>query len=289
MKISVITSFTNPEKRMDPWKEALKCYESFADEVVVTGQDLKEEFEFSDIGIMFQEGFEKAKGDWVVKMDIDTLLHEKDFNELYNTMKKFRDYPAISLRKFQFFSPDRYHMKSRMAMVVNKKKFKNIKFNGGGDGCDPTINGVLLNEKNIPISQIPFWNYDSVFKTKDIIAKDRSRFARDWHRTYGSYGDRGGPDPETALNSWINMIEERYKKHIFKMPLNKHPSFIKEKIAKLDYSQFGDNLFGISNSIKRNPIDYFSALNEMYFNEVILFLNKPYKKNNIFQSSGHEI
>ena len=147
MKISVITSYTNPEERMDPWKEALECYENFADEVVVTGQNLKDEFEFSDIGLMFQEGFDKAGGDWVVKMDIDTFLHEKDFNKLYSAMKKFSEYPAISLRKFQFFTPERYHMKSRMAMVVNKKKFKNIKFNGGGDGCDPTLNGILLNEK----------------------------------------------------------------------------------------------------------------------------------------------
>ena len=279
MKISVITSYTNPDERMDPWKEALECYENFADEVVITGQNLKDEFEFSDIGLMFQEGFDKADGDWVVKMDIDTFLHEKDFNELYSVMKKSSEYPAISLRKFQFFNPERYHMKSRMAMIVNKKKFKNIKFNGGGDGCDPTLNGVLLNEKNVPVSLIPFWNYDSVFKTSEIIAHDRARFARAWQRTYGNYGERGGPEPELAFNSWINMIEDRYKKHIFKMPFEKHPSFIKEKILKLNNLNFGYDLFGISNSIKRGPKDYLTAINEMYLNELILYLKSPFKKN----------
>ena len=280
MKISVITSYTNPEKRMDPWKESLSCYESFADEVVVTGQDLKEEFEFSDIGLMFQEGFDKANGDWVVKMDIDTLIHEKDFDILYDTMKKFNDYPAISLRKFQFFTPTRFHMKSRMAMVVNKKKFNQIKFNGGGDGCDPTLNGILLNEKNVPMSKIPFWNYDSVFKTKEIIANDRSRFARAWYRTYGSYGYRGGPEPEEAFNAWIKMIEDRYKKHIYQMTLDKHPSFILEKISKLNNDQFGYNLFGLSETIKRNPKDYLSAINEMYFSEARLYMQNKYKKIN---------
>ena len=29
---------TNPELRMDPWKEALSCYEDFADEVVTVGK-----------------------------------------------------------------------------------------------------------------------------------------------------------------------------------------------------------------------------------------------------------
>ena len=37
---------------------------------------------------MFPEGFDKAGGDWVVKMDIDTFLHEKDFKKLYSAMKK---------------------------------------------------------------------------------------------------------------------------------------------------------------------------------------------------------
>lgn len=282
MKISVITSYTDPDKRMDPWKEALNCYQNFADEVVVTGQNLKDEFEFSDIGLIFQEGFDKADGDWIVKMDIDTFLHEKDFNKLYSTIKKFSEYPAISLRKFQFFTPNRYHMKSRMAMVVNKKKFKNIKFNGGGDGCDPTFNGILLNENNVPVSLIPFWNYDSVFKTKEIIAKDRARFARAWQRTYGSYGERGGPEPEVAFNSWINMIEERYKKHIFRMPFDNHPSFIKEKLSKLNEHQFGNDLFGVDKSFKRGPQDYLSAINEMYFHEVILHLKSSYKKNNFY-------
>ncbi len=274
---------------MDPWSEALNCYENFADEVVVTGQDLKEEFKFSDIGLMFQEGFDKADGDWVIKMDIDTLIHEKDFKDLYDTLKKFRDYPAISLRKFQFFNPNRYHMKSRMAMVVNKKKFNNIKFNGGGDGCDPTLNGVLLNENNVPVSMIPFWNYDSVFKTKDVIASDRARFARAWYRTYGSYGDRGGPEPEVAFNAWIEMIEKRYKKHIYKMPLDKHPSFIIEKISKLNNHHFGYDLFGISESINRNPKDYLSAINEMYLNEVRLFLKNINKKNYFHKEPKHEI
>ena len=38
MKISIFTSYTDPERRMDPWKEALDCYKDFADEVVVVGQ-----------------------------------------------------------------------------------------------------------------------------------------------------------------------------------------------------------------------------------------------------------
>ena len=40
--LSIFTTMTNPEKRNDPWREALDCYKDFADEVVITGQDWPE-------------------------------------------------------------------------------------------------------------------------------------------------------------------------------------------------------------------------------------------------------
>ena len=35
---------TNPEERNDPWREALDCYQYFADEVVVVGEDCERIF-----------------------------------------------------------------------------------------------------------------------------------------------------------------------------------------------------------------------------------------------------
>ncbi len=278
MNISIITSYTNPTERMDPWEEAINCYEEFADEVIVLGENFKTEFEFSDFGPMFDEGFEKANGDWVIKMDIDTLIHEKDFEKLRRSLKDYSEYPGISLRKFQFFTPKRFHTKSRMGMVLNKKKFKNIKFNGGGDGCDPTVNNNHITEKNVPRIPVPFWNYDSVFKTKEVISNDRARFARAWKRTFGNYGDRGGPDPEVAYDAWFKMIENRYKKHIFKVNIGDHPKFIQNKINNLNESQFGFNAFGLDNYINRSISDYISAYSERFLSEIKLSFNNSYKK-----------
>ena len=103
MNISIITSYTNPTERMDPWEEAINCYEEFADEVIVLGENFKTEFEFSDFGPMFDEGFEKLT-EIGLKMDIDTLIHEKtlrNFAVLLRTTVNI----GISLRKFQFFTP----------------------------------------------------------------------------------------------------------------------------------------------------------------------------------------
>ena len=62
MKLSIFTSMTNPEERNDPWKEALECYEDFADEVIVVGQTWPKEFSFEYIGSVFQDGFNKSNG-----------------------------------------------------------------------------------------------------------------------------------------------------------------------------------------------------------------------------------
>ena len=80
MKLSIFTSMTNPQERNDPWEEGLECYEDFADEVIIVGETWPQEFTFSDIGKVFQEGFDRSNGDWVILMDIDTFFHENDTN-----------------------------------------------------------------------------------------------------------------------------------------------------------------------------------------------------------------
>ena len=87
MKLSIFTSMTNPEDRNDPWKEAMECYEDFADEVVVVGKTWPHEFTFEYIGEVFQEGFNNSSGDWVVLMDIDTFFHERDKEKIKNVLQ----------------------------------------------------------------------------------------------------------------------------------------------------------------------------------------------------------
>ena len=61
MKLSIFTTYTDPEKRNDPWKEALNCFNDIADEVIVTGSDWPEEFTWSQIGKYFQQGLNESK------------------------------------------------------------------------------------------------------------------------------------------------------------------------------------------------------------------------------------
>ena len=157
---------TDPDARKDPWRESMKCYEDFADEVIVVGKDWPYEFSWDYIQTVFQEGFDKSTGDWAFWMDIDTMFHEKSFEKIKEELKKYGDSPAIAFPKYQIFTPDRYHMKTHLVVALNKKIFPYIKMNGGGDELQPTINGNLIEISNIPKSTEPVWNYDSILEQK---------------------------------------------------------------------------------------------------------------------------
>ena len=256
MKISIFTTMTNPDQRMDPWREALNCYKEFADEVIIVGEDFKEEFMWSDIGKMFTEGFNRATGDWVIWMDIDNIFHENNFIDLKNDILKNKNEISIAFPKIQIFTPDRFAVKSVICRAFNKKDFPEIKLNGGGDLCLPTYNNKLIEPKLVKKTKIPIWNYDTVFRTKEIISLDRARFARAWKREFGDYGNRGSGDPQEAFEAWFEMVKLRYNSHIHNLKIEDHPSFILSKLKNLTSEQFGFNGFGLKNIFNPNLKNY---------------------------------
>ena len=56
----------------------MSCFEDIADEVIVAGKDIPYEFEWTIWNKEFQRAFDEASGDWVIRMDIDYFIHEKD-------------------------------------------------------------------------------------------------------------------------------------------------------------------------------------------------------------------
>lgn len=275
--LSIFTTFTEPELRNDPWREAIECYENFADEIIIQGKDWPNEFEFKYIGEVFQEGFNKSNNDWVMRMDIDYFLHENSKEKIYKSLKKYNDYPAIAMPQYQFFCADRFHLKTRLCLILNKKKFPNIKLNGGGDKCLASLNNELIDPSKVPNINVPIFQYDSIFRTKKIIAEDRARFARAWFRTFGNYGSRGGPTSELAFDAWFNDISSKFKKHTNKFNVEQHPIYIKNKLKNLKPDQFGYSAFGLNEITKRSVYDYVSNKKEIflgsYINNLKILLN----------------
>ena len=270
--LSIFTSMTKPDERNDAWREALECYEDLADEVVIVGKNWPYEFSWDYIGKVFQEGFDQCTSDWVIRMDIDYFFHEKDFSRIRNAINKYKNYPMISFPQYQFFSYDRYQIKTRIGLAFNKKHFPNIKLNGGGDLTLATIDGQLINPKNVPNLLVPVYQYDSIFRTKEIIKEDRHRFAQAWYQFFNDYGDRGGRSQEEAFNAWYKMVKERYPKHSFKMNLNNHPKYIQKKLSSLNSQQFGYDIFGLKENTKFPKIYYLKGIREKYINYFLINL-----------------
>ena len=263
--LSIFTTMTNPEERMDPWEEALNCYNDLADEVIIVGKDWPDEFAFEHIGKTFQEGFDKCNNDWAIRMDLDYFFHEKDLSKIRKILTENTESPAVSFPQYQFFTADRYQIKTKICVALNKKYFPNIKLNGGGDLCLPTLNGERIHPKKVPFFRIPLFQYDSMFRTKEILAQDRARFARAWYRQFNEWGVRGGGTPEEAFDAWFLEVKMKYKKHTHKISLKKHPKYIREKINDLDSSQFGFSAFGLKNKTKREIKEYLRG----YYNKYI--------------------
>lgn len=263
MKLSIFTTVTDPISRGDNWKDALNCYADLAQELVIVdgnqeeklslsyalNMDLVEypwpkEFSWEFIGQQFQRGYEACTGDWVIHADLDFLFHEKDIPAIHSILLMNPDIPALSFYKWQFIMPDRYNLKSRLILAVNKARYGDrIKFNGGGDLCQPTLDGKDLDINYNSQAGFPFYNYERLTKTKDQIVDDVERMDRAYHRSFKHhlYATNG----MTAYEGWYHMMKGRFEKPSQKIPLGSHPKYIQKTIKNLRPDQWGYNGFGL--------------------------------------------
>lgn len=266
MRLSVFTTVTRPEKRGDNAAVSLACYKDLSDEMVeingshtdygvyTTFVDEKphhrtiyhewpQEFSWEFIGEQFQRGYEEAAGDWVIHADLDFIFHENDFGKIRQALKDYPNAPAVSFYKWQFILPDRYNLKSRLVLAVNKGRFGDrIRFNGGGDLCQPTLDGKELDINEVPQAGVPFYNYEKLTKTKDQIIDDVERMERAYNRYFKApLYTRHDKHP---FDGWMKMMKGRFEKPSARIALEQHPKYIQDTIRNLKPEQFGYSGFG---------------------------------------------
>lgn len=266
LNLSIFTTSLKPTKRGDNYKDAIACYRALADEVinvrgesmVTTGYQDKQyktirnywpvEFDWPHIGKQFQKGYEACSGDWVIHADLDFLFHEKDFDDIRAVLEQHNDMPALSFYKYQFVLPDRYNLKSRLVIAVNKGKFGDrIRFDSGGDLAQPSLDGRYISPDSIPQAKIGFYNYEKLTKTKEQISDDVGRMERAYERHFGhtQYGSDG--TNEDAFSKWYEAQKGKMNKPQEQISIDKHPKFVQETIKNLKPEQFGYNGFGLIN------------------------------------------
>lgn len=263
MKLSIFSTVSDPIRRGDCWLPAVQCYAELADEVILVNGSNKEtyhnmpsnvrmvdhtwpdEFDWSFIGQQFTRGYQACTGDWVLYADIDMIFHETDFSLIRRVFEDNPNQPAMTFWKYQFILPDRYNLKSRLVLAVNKRILGDrVKFNSGGDLCRPSIDGVEINPSTAMESRIPVYNYEKILKTYSQVSNDVGRMARAWQRHFGEY-KLGGADDESAFDEWAKMTKGRFNKPQQRIDLLKHPQFIIPAIMNLKPENFGYDGFGM--------------------------------------------
>jgi glycosyltransferase involved in cell wall biosynthesis len=263
LKISVFTTMTNPTVRGDHWKESLESYRALADEVIVVNggenpgitkfdkvkiiyNEWPKEFNWPFIGEQFQRGYERATGDWVIHADLDMIFHEQDFSTIRQAFKDHPNQPGLSFWKYQFILPDRYNLKSRLVLAVNKKKYGDrIRFDSGGDLCQPSLDGEQIPSAAVAEARVPIYNYEKMTKTADQVMDDCGRMERAYQRHFGTFQMGSDGSDESDFDKYIKLLRGRFQKPQEFIKLSKHPKYVQETISKLRPEQFGFDGFGL--------------------------------------------
>jgi hypothetical protein len=242
MKIGAFITITRPEERGDTYKQCLAAAREFADVVtVINGEETwPYEFSWEVIGQHFQAGYVTTEADWVIHLDTDFIFHEMDYGLIRQACIDNNNSPALSFWKYQFVLPDRYNLKSRLVLAVNKGKYGDrIRFDSGGDLCQPSLDGQDLSPDTVPEARIPFFNYEKILKTEAQIKEDVGRMARAYQRYFGTY-TLGGPDDDSAFEEWLKMTKGRFNgRSQERVGLSFHPEVMRETIKNLKPEQFG--------------------------------------------------
>lgn len=264
MKLSVFTTVTDGFARGDNPLPAIRCYQDLCDELVVVdggktptiGSELDDvkvvqsrwpkEFNWRFFSEQFQRGYDACTGDWVIRADLDYIFHEKDFEKIRQAMIDNPNAVGLCFYKYQFILPDRYNIKSRLVVALNKGKYGDrIRLNGGGDECQATLDGIYIDPESVPSADVGIYNYEKILKTKAQIADDVGRMERAWERHYGKTQYRSDGTDERALAVWLEAQRGKFSKPQEWTPLDAHPKYIQDTIKNLKPENFGYNGFGL--------------------------------------------
>lgn len=282
MKVSIFTTITNPELNQYAWREAINNYLDFADEVIVvdgastdgtleelvemhTQVNLNAGYEKLQVGVMpwpqdkwdwselpkhINFGLDRCTGDVAIKMDIDYLIHEKDFDLAYRQLETMVNNKFMLgwFVKLTVLNKKKGYRKTEMPLAVNKF-FKDIKFGKNNtvktDWCYPIYskgidkNGVYygspIQQKMVFGTGIDIYNYDYFFRTKEKAKEIFWRFAKAYATQFDS---SWGSTEEDAWNVFLKQEKSRLKKNLVNIS---HPEAIKQRVLHMREDQFGYN------------------------------------------------
>ncbi len=282
MKLSILTTISDPVSRQDQFLEALQCYRTLADEVIVVNggkpvlfspaypnlkvvdMEWPKDWNWVELPKHLNFGKSHCTGDWIIKFDIDQIVHEKDFEKLITEIKRLPPECLVaSMQKMSLVCGGKYYQKGGTpiifrntdSLMFGKNRSKKT------DMCDVVFVGddikafevnTLTNGESYDLptgygtyiykTGVEFWNYDYFFKTEEFTRKEFWRFSQAYHRYFKEWSF--GSSPEEAFKVFLGMMKGRYNKAPYTYKLEDHPEFIREAVKNLKPEQFGYNGWG---------------------------------------------
>lgn len=279
MKLSIITTITNPIGRQDFFKEALECFNDLGDEVIVVDgsrepvvSDTKKmkvihrvwdyDWNWLELPERFKIAREECTGDWILKLDIDHLIHEADMEQLREIVETAPlGVEGIGMQKVSFCYGGRHYDKGLVLMIIRNLPYlsfgKNIetetdlcypiKLVGTETHYDSELGKrfVIDYGKDVKFhrSGISFYNYDYFFKTKEFTENEFWRMSQAYYRHFKSYPF--GNTKKKAFDKFLNMQKTRKDRAEYETNLYEHPKYVREMVRNLKPEQFGFNAWGL--------------------------------------------
>jgi hypothetical protein len=206
---------------------------------------------------------------WMVKLDIDTTVHEGDVTYMRRAIEKAhrKGKWVVSMRKLQFFKPTRYFKKSYLPIALNMSKpiAYGVDQLQKNDLCQPIVwdgvttvvrdgksydipSGVGVSRRKILKSRkTRLFNYDFTFRTYErsieLLYQIDMAHARFWGEGYeGRTIDT--VTRESSMHDFIELSRKRYSRMTRHMKLERHPRCFQDTLSTLRPGQWGYDLWG---------------------------------------------
>ena len=248
--------------------------------IVYRHWEFEADWPYSRLGENFNAGFEACTGDIVFKIDLDWVLHENSWNGSQRGNRNLRDdcqkmfeaekYVMVTNKK-NFILADRYFIKSPRTIAFNKSLVKQNKlpikigldikkWSWGNEFIQPKFdeNGIFFGElyRNKGTQYLGcanIFNYDYIFRTKQIAINHRAGFLRaEQIQKEMKYKKIDQPvykfeykDTEDWL---IGYNTSTYKKHQqYSVDITEHPKIIRNRLVNFPKDLLGYNVFNSLN------------------------------------------
>lgn len=291
MKLSAHCNIKNPKSWGYPYLESIQSFLDLCDEVVVVNgvepddgsvEEIKklrgaeklkiiyepwpDDWIWDQLGISLQRGFAECQGDWVFKFDVDYVFDSEKISYLRDVIDKCerRRIPpkAIGLRKCNFVLADRYFIKTRYPLLVNKKGYSNICYGINYETCDfmgaldrvEIKNGMAMGwsiaeQPELIINcNAEVFCYDFTFMDLATVERIRKIF----ELAKAKYEDPMMSErrikivQNDALEKFARMMKNRVESNElhYLTKITQHPIYMHEKLNNLTKEMFGYNMFG---------------------------------------------